>query len=371
MSVREYERNVRKSEGKLLAEGMTPKQIDAHRDELIAPNGKLYSGWGGKAAYYAKQANEDAAKSMSKMEMGMQLEAARKMARLNYELTQQGIEANIDRYPRISEIGRAQTKTQVVELNDLLKSEYEASLDEYYPEWRTDILGALGDAQADTVSITQRFKENILPKAMDAADRMSAQAISNAESMLRGDLPDDVAAQVRRHAAEISNQIGVRGQAAQYLTARDIGKTSLDLMQLGLEYAPQALALGSSAYLGLNETLQAPVKTGMDATNLLKAYLPNQVDPASVFSGNLAALVGAGTIPAGTIMSTTANVMHSGASLASDAFQSALEYNSQQYWNRQNLAMQEKALKEQKRANTLGFVGSLFGSGAKVWGAKD
>ena len=296
----------------------------------------------------------------------MQLEAAKEMAKLNYELTQQGIEANLDRYPRLSEIGRAQTKTQVVELNDLLKSEYEASLDEYYPEWRTDILGALGDAQADSVSITQRFKENILPKAMDAADRMSAQAISNAESMLRGELPDDVAAQVRRHAAEISNQIGVRGQAAQYLTARDLGRTSLDLMQQGLENAPKALALGSSAYLGLNETLQAPVKTGMDATNLLTPYLPNQVDPASVFSGNLAALVGAGTIPAGTLMGTTANVMHSGASLASDAFQSAMEYNSQQYWNQQNLALQQQALKEQKRANTLGFAGSLIGSGAKV-----
>lgn len=345
---------------------MTPQQVYDHRDKLISSNGKLVSGWGGAAASYAKQATEGASERMAEMEMGMQLEAAREMARLNHELTQQEIEANLDRYPRISEIGRAQTKTQVVELNDLLKSEYEAALDEYYPEWRTDILGAIGDAQADSVSITQRFKENILPKALDAADRMSAQAISNAESMLRGDLPDDVAAQVRRHAAEISNQIGVRGQAAQYLTARDLGRTSLDLMQQGLEDAPKALALGSSAYLGLNETLQAPVKTGMDATNLLTSYLPNQVDPASVFSGNLAALVGAGTIPAGTIMGTTANVMHSGASLASGAFQSALEYNSQQYWNRQNLALQQQALKEQKRANTLGFAGSLFEGGAKV-----
>ncbi|HOF40953.1 MAG TPA: hypothetical protein PLD73_12835, partial [Candidatus Hydrogenedentes bacterium] len=102
--------------------------------------------------------------------------ASKEMAKLNYELTQQGIEANLDRYPRISEIGRAQTKTQVVELNDLLKSEYEASLDEYYPEWRTDILGALGDAQADERLLPHKQRAAVIALGMHHRDKVTRSA---------------------------------------------------------------------------------------------------------------------------------------------------------------------------------------------------
>lgn len=362
-------RNRQISEGKLLAGGMTQEQIDAHRDELIASNGKLYSGWGGKAASYAKQANEAAAERMAEMEMGMQLEAAREMARLNYELTQQGIEANIDRFPEVSQLGLQETRSQADALNDMLQSEFEATLDEYYPDWRKDMLGAAGTAQADSIAMTERFKRNVLPEAMASADAMSAQALSNAHAQLRGELPDDVAAQVRRHAAEISNQIGVRGQAAQFLTARDLGRTSLDMMQLGLENAPEALALGSNAYLGFNQTLQAPVTTGMNATNLIKGYLPPKADATALFSSNLSALQNASIIPASTSMAVNAQVMNSGATLAQQAFTSSLEYQSQQYWNARNLEMQKKALDAQKSANTAGMVGSVLGAGAQLGGS--
>ncbi len=363
----EHSKNYNRSVGKLLKEGMTPQQVYDHRNELIASNGKLVSGWGGVAAAYANAATEKSAYEMAEMEMGMQLEAAREMARLNYELTQEGIEANLERFPRVSGMGLEHTRKQTVELNDLMQGEYEDALDEYYPDWRTDILGAAGEAQADSVSITKRFRETILPGAIEAANRMSEQAIGNAEAMLRGELPDDVAAQVKRHAAELSNQIGVRGQAAQYLTGRDLGRTSLDLMQQGLADAPAALSLGANAYLGLNSVLQAPVKTGMDVSNLVKSYLPQQVDPASLFSSNLGVLAGASTIPAASLMGTTANVMHSGASLAADAFGSALEYQSQQYWNRQNLNMQKQALDAQKSANMMNFVSSLIGAGVDAY----
>lgn len=360
---------VTKSEGKLLSEGMTQEQIDAHRDELIAPNGKLYSGWGGKAASYARQANEGAAERMAGMEMGMQLEAAREMALLNFDLTQQGIEANIDRFPEVSKLGLQETRSQTDALNDMLQSEFEATLDEYYPDWREDMLGAAGTAQADSIAMTERFKANILPAAMASADRMSMQALSNTEALLRGDIPEDVAAQVRRHAAEISNQIGVRGQAAQFLTARDLGRTSFDMMQLGMENAPKALALGSNAYLGFNQTLQAPVTTGMNATNLIKGYLPPKADATALFSSNLSVLQNASIIPASTSMAVNAQVMNSGATLAQQAYTSSLEYQSQQYWNQQNLNMQQKALEAQKDANKMNFAGSVIGAGSKMGAA--
>ena len=354
---------------KLTEAGMDDAQIQKYGPELIAPNGKLISGWGGKAAQYAKQGNEEDAMAMTAEEIELQLKAAREMALLNFDLTQQSIEANIDRFPEVSKLGLQETRSQADALNDMLQSEFEATLDEYYPDWRKDMLGAAGAAQSDSIAMTERFKRNVLPAAMASADAMSAQALSNARAQLRGELPDDVAAQVRRHAAEISNQIGVRGQAAQFLTARDLGRTSLDMMQLGLENAPKALALGSNAYLGFNQTLQAPVTTGMNATNLIKGYLPPKADATALFSSNLSALQNASIIPASTSMAVNAQVMNSGASLAQQAFTSSFEYQSQEYWNSQNLAMQKKALDAQRDANRMGMFGSLLGAGAQLGGS--
>ena len=354
---------------KLTSVGMNDAQIQKYGPSLIAPNGKLISGWGGLATQYAKEGIEEDTMAMSAEMTAMQLKAAREMAKLNYELTQQGIKANIDRFPEVSKLGLQETKTQSEALNDMLKAEFEATLDEYYPGWREDMLGAAGAAQADSIAMTERFKRNVLPEAMAAADEMSAQALSNARAQLRGELPDDVAAQVKRHAAELSNQIGVRGQAAQFLTARDLGRTSLDMMQLGLENAPKALALGSNAYLGFNQTLQAPVTTGMNATNLIKGYLPPKADATALFSSNLSALQNASIIPAATSMAVNAQVMNSGATLAQQAFTSSLEYNSQQYWNQQNLNMQKQALDAQKMANWMNFAGSVIGAGGDAYAA--
>ena len=141
------------------------------------------------------------------------------------------------------------------------------------------------------------------------------------------------------------------------------------MMQLGLENAPKALALGSNAYLGFNQTLQAPVTTGMNATNLIKGYLPPKADATALFSSNLSALQNASIIPAATSMAVNAQVMNSGASLAQQAFTSSLEYNSQQYWNQQNLNMQQKALDAQQKANRMNFAGSVIGAGSKVTAA--
>ena len=60
------------------------------------------------------------------------------------------------------------------------------------------------------------------------------QRTQNAMALLRGELPPDVMAQVQRQSAAKSLTGGYAGsQAARNLTARDLGRTSLDLQQLG------------------------------------------------------------------------------------------------------------------------------------------
>jgi hypothetical protein len=51
--------------------------------------------------------------------------------------------------------------------------------------------------------------------------------------LLTGELPQDVADQIKRNTAEASVQGGLSGQISRNLTARDIGQTSLDLKKQG------------------------------------------------------------------------------------------------------------------------------------------
>jgi len=64
------------------------------------------------------------------------------------------------------------------------------------------------------------------------ADQLQEQATP----MLSGELPDDVVAQIRNNAAEAAIQGGLGlGQAARNLEARDLGLTSIQLQQQGVQ----------------------------------------------------------------------------------------------------------------------------------------
>lgn len=54
------------------------------------------------------------------------------------------------------------------------------------------------------------------------------------EAMLKGEIPADVSASVRRAASENSIMRGVGGQAARSLSARDLGLTSMDIRERGI-----------------------------------------------------------------------------------------------------------------------------------------
>jgi hypothetical protein len=62
------------------------------------------------------------------------------------------------------------------------------------------------------------------------------QRTQNAMSLLRGELPPDLASQIQRNTASKALTGGYAGtQAARNLTARDLGRTSMDLQQAGAQ----------------------------------------------------------------------------------------------------------------------------------------
>lgn len=65
------------------------------------------------------------------------------------------------------------------------------------------------------------------------------RARSQVSDMIEGKLPSSVAGEVRRLAAEKANLGGIAGPAARALELRDLGVSSLDVMNQGLTFAGQ------------------------------------------------------------------------------------------------------------------------------------
>ena len=82
------------------------------------------------------------------------------------------------------------------------------------------------------------LNDSLLSGATGALTSMKgslAKMSSANESMLKGEIPADVSASVRRAASENSIMRGVGGQAGRALSARDLGLSSMDIKQKGIE----------------------------------------------------------------------------------------------------------------------------------------
>lgn len=78
----------------------------------------------------------------------------------------------------------------------------------------------------------------LLETSMPGYADMQKSRIGSTQSMLRGELPDDVAKAIYRNSAAKSLEGGFAGSGSQRnLTARDLGLTSLDLIGKGQTYA--------------------------------------------------------------------------------------------------------------------------------------
>lgn len=338
------------------------------QDGIVIYNGKDESVANSLVAGYNKKLADHQAMALATHTSELAYENAKKLSLLNFDLTNQQIDANIARFPSNTDLALKEASKAALDLNKMMADAFYGALDDMLPSWREDLVGAAGTAQADSIEMTEAFKKNVLPKAMAAADEMSVQALDNINAQLRGEIPEDVAHQLRTRAAEVSAQLGVRGQAAKQLTARDLGLSSLDLMSQGLSQAPAALALGRDAYTGFTQTLQNPVTTGINATNLLKAYIAPQADVQSIYGTNASVLAGASIVPAGTAMQVGAQTISAGAQLAQSAYFSGLEYASQSQWNTQNWLLQNKSIEASKSMGKMSMWGNLAGAAMSAGG---
>jgi hypothetical protein len=302
------------------------------------------------------------AKDDLKENLGLSLEHQEAMARMNFELTEGAIEANLERFPRVAGIAREEALTAGDAVNEFMGQQFTSMLDNLYPEWRTDIVGAAGTAQQQAIALTEQFTEKVLPRMTEAMDTLSMQALSNVEAQLRGEINPDVAAALERNAAHVAQTIGVRGQAAQFLTARDFGLTSMDLQERGLANVQAAANVGPGILAQAAQATQMPVQTGLNVTNLMNAYRPPQADVAALYQNTLGLLSGQGGISGNTALQSVTQVGQGAASLVQNQMQFNATMANQNYWNSAQMRMQDQA-------NDAALTSAIIGGVATIGGA--
>ena len=171
-------------------------------------------------------------------------------------------------------------------LDEYLRKAYDSALDNVLPGWKDIIAKTAAGGVSDVKQLAASFK-TMLPGMIEKVNKVSGEALDVTSAWLRGEIPDDAAAVVRRNAAEVATQIGVRGQASQYLTARDLGLTSLDLMERGLKYSGEAAGIATKFFGDSTNILGAPIAAASSLGDLLGKLVPQPVNAAGLFNAIL------------------------------------------------------------------------------------
>lgn len=101
-------------------------------------------------------------------------------------------------------------------------------------------------SKVNELSIDELMKN--MEKFMPGYGKLLSQGTSDIASQLRGELPADVISQIKRSSAEKATSGGYEGSSVQSnLSARDLGLTSLNLIQRGLSSAESWMAMANKA----------------------------------------------------------------------------------------------------------------------------
>lgn len=234
----------------------------------------------------------------------------------------------------------SQTERAYAALNRQLLDAAAAAAEQLAPGILEKIQGIAGTALDRASALASRFESDIMPNLTGAIQQVSEQMMSDVSSRLRGELPADLEAKIRRNAAEMSMQAGTFGQSAGNRTARDLGLTSLDIMNQGHQLAGQAANFAPQAYAAINQILQAPVQAGIQVNQMLEPWRTPTLDIGGVFGSVMQANARAGVQSADAI-----------ASGVRSSWQFNKQFEQDNRYAAENAAMQRQAVNMMKRAN--------------------
>lgn len=222
------------------------------------------------------------------------------------------------------------TVTTTQQLNALLADEFYGAMDVANPGWR-DQLTALSDQTLDSVQLSQFLNDKYAKPLAESGLNAAQKLFSISDSLMNGEIPKDVQAQMEKGMAEQSWRTGSTSGVAEGSFGsslyQNLGLTSLQMVSLGSGMANQANQLYGTTMADLNTMQTSGFGAANSMTSLAKQYMPAQVDASAIFAREQSALAPAAS-----------DVFNLFGSMASGSL------NTQESNNQQYLSLMEGAL---------------------------
>ena len=264
-------------------------------------------------------------------------------------------------------------------LNEVMADQFYGALDVANPRWREQ-LSILSEQTLNATQLSKELNDKYASSLATSGLNASQKMFAISESLLSGKIPEDVKQQMTKGMAEQAWASGSTSGLAEGSFGsslyQNLGLTSLQMMSLGAGFAGQANQNTTQTMQALT-SLQGNAYTSAGAmTDVMKSYMPNQVDVSALFSQNMSALAPTasdvfsvfGTTATGAVAAKESNQQQY-LSLLSGAL---ARYDSIASGNAAIRAAKQQAriaAKAQTTAATIGAVGSIVGGSMAGAGA--
>lgn len=245
-------------------------------------------------------------------------------------------DANAGRVSAAFDAAIGQTAAGARTLSQTLFDTQRALLDQATPGWREQLQGAADLSQQGLEATTAYLAANLPTMMQQGGDIAEAQG-KLVKSLLAGEVPDDVAKQISRRAAETAESFGIfggaSGGAGRALEARDLGLSSLQMQAFGAALAKDSAALWSAPAMEAANAIQSAQKSVGGVAELFNAFgLKPDVNANQMFAQAFDANVKATTVSPDTVfnnaMSQYNSLMGWGVDIAKSNQQAQAQYDS-------------------------------------------
>lgn len=228
----------------------------------------------------------------------------------------------------------------------------EYNLSQFPTITQTAVGAATRDASLLDQQMADRFYsgiENLMPNYRETfvgnpnQDLDAVRGIAN--QLMSGELPQDVKDAIQRYRAELGVSQGLFGEAAGYATARDLGKTSYDLMMQGVNLQSNAVSPLTARLMSNVMALQAPV-----------------TDLAAMSQNYVGILSGQGSVSPGTTLQAASQVGLANAQLSWDAQLSQFNASMDVYQTQLQQQMQRDQISAARTNAIIGAGAGLAGT---------
>jgi len=299
------------------------------------------------------------------------LEAAERVAWNNYENAKAEADRVLARMPETASDAAGHLEWQLENVSSLQEAEFYKALDSVFPEWRTEMNGIVAESQGNINKISERFRSEVLPNALEAINKTALEDMRNTMARLNGETDPGVAAQLKAQASRTYTQILDRDQAAKGLQARDLGHTRNQMFTAGAsgigDTANKVLGNYAAAFGVVNNASQV----GAGNLQIQQMFQAPRDDPYKGWQNYYNMQTGAGAISMDTAIQASgnwsqtagqgfANLVGHGLSLSTGISNTILH---------QNIAQQTMAAERQAQNRAVGGALTGLGMGLAAYGA--